>query len=121
MSDDAGKAEPAAPSAVALLRRFMGFYGALAVHFRPSRADDVNESADDKAFRYWSERACDVAKALLAYEAPKLGAIMPPAPEAGERVTRFKLDIFDRELPRIELRREPGSGSFVVEGTGSEQ
>jgi hypothetical protein len=113
---------PEPPSAVALLRKFMGFYATLAVHFRPSTERDQNPHADDKAFRFWSERAVDAAKALAPFEAPRLGAVpYQPEPLHHEQLVAAKAEktlnlekMTDEELIRNYRSRISGASPLAV-------
>ncbi len=109
--------------AVTILDEFAHVFAGMAAFYQPSTPKRENKNANVAEFERWSKLACDCAKALAPYQTPTYRAVVvAPAPEAGEKVVRYKLTIFDRELPRLELRREPGDpDSFVVEGAGSEQ
>jgi hypothetical protein len=101
----------------------MLMFAGLASVYQPGTVDAPNPRADEGKFLRWSQLALRCAHDLAPFQSPQFRAVVVgPAPEAGERVVRYRLNIFDRELPRLELRREPEDpDSFVVEETGSEQ
>jgi hypothetical protein len=85
--------------ALDVLRELMGLAVGLAAFHQPRPVDaGLNPNYNEQAFRYYAEFAKDCAKAIAAYEAPKLQAVAVAAPPPEQRTTRFRLNIFDRVL-----------------------
>jgi hypothetical protein len=108
-----------------VLRAHMAYFHNLSVSVAPGSADKPNERADPVKFERWSRIACECAKALIGFEAPRLAPIASPVgtfeaetieakPEATVDPTRLS----DRELValyRSKIASGPGAGPRVCE------
>jgi hypothetical protein len=103
---DARRGKPA----LEVLRELMSLAVGLAAFYQPKPVGSTNENFDEGRFRYYSERAADLAKAIASYEAPRLQAVAVAAPPPEHRTTRFRLNIFGRvlRLPPV-IEGEPPS------------
>jgi hypothetical protein len=106
------------PFAAEVLRRLLAAFTNLTIRYQPTSPE-----ADEAKFRYWSERAADVAKALLPFEAPRLATVaLPPAPPAEDEPRRFTLRVFgfDHRLGRRVEYAGPGSCEIIDPNPGDQ-
>jgi len=107
--------------AVDVLEEYMRVFRGMSAFYQPS-SKAKGARPDPVQFEKWARLALRCAESLAEFQTAKLKAIAVAAPPPEQRTVKFRLNIFDRELPRLELRREPEDpNSFVVDGPGGEQ
>jgi hypothetical protein len=109
--------------AVDLLDDFARIFGGMAAFFQPYPAGMApNPNANAAEFEKWSRLAVETAARLAPYQSPTFRAVtVAPAPEAGGKVRRFTLSIFERELgtaERVLVQRQ--QNGVTIEGEAAE-